>query len=229
MRLQEHVDHATFLDHASRIEHRDAIADLLDHFHLVRDQHDRQAELAVDALQQVEDRTRGFGIERGRRFIRQQYLRLARQRASDADALLLAAADLRWIAILLRGQPDQIEQRQHGGFDVGTARTGQFERQRDVVEHRARRQQVEVLEDHADLAACLAQRTGRQQHQVAPADDDIAFVRPREQVDGAHERALAGAASADDAEHLALRDRQVDVAQRIDPAARAGETLREIA
>lgn len=116
-----------------------------------------------------------------------------------------------------------------GGFDVGTARTGQFERQRDVVEHRARRQQVEVLEDHADLAACLAQRTGRQQHQVAPADDDIAFGRPREQVDGAHERALAGAASADDAEHLALRDRQVDIAQRIDPAARAGETLREIA
>jgi hypothetical protein len=99
-------------------------------------------------------------------------------RARDADALLLAAADLGRIAVFLRGQPDELEQRQHGGFDLGTARAGQFERQRDVVEHRARRQQVEVLEDHADFAARLAQCAGRQHREIAPADDDVAFGRP---------------------------------------------------
>lgn len=41
------------------------------------------------------------------------------------------------IAVLLRGQPDEVEQRQHGRLDVGAACTGQLERQRDVVEHRA--------------------------------------------------------------------------------------------
>ncbi|KYZ83547.1 hypothetical protein PTBPS01_30045 [Burkholderia pseudomallei] len=109
MRAHEHVDHVAFLDDAPRIQHRDAIAHVLDHFHLVRDEDDRETELAVDAAQQIENRAGRLGVERGRRFVGQQHFRLARERARDADALLLPAADLRRIAVLLRGEADQIE------------------------------------------------------------------------------------------------------------------------
>jgi hypothetical protein len=229
MRLQEHVDHLALFDDAPRVEHRDAIADLLDHIHLVCDQHDGQPEFAIDALEQIQNGARGFGVERGRRLIGQQHLRLARERARNADTLLLPAADLRRIAVLLRGKPDQIEQRQHRRFDLGALHARELERQRDVIEYRARRQQIEVLEDHADLAARLAQLARGHRRQIAAADQDITFSRPRQQVDRAHQCTFAGAAAADDAEYFARRNGQIDVVQRFDPAPRPCEALRNSA
>ncbi len=169
------------------------------------------------------------GIERRGGLVGQQHLRLARQRPGNPHALFLATADLRRIAVLLRREAHQFEQRQHVRFDLGALQAGQFERQRDVLVHRARRQQVEMLEDHADLAPRLAQLRGGQRGEIATVDDDVAFGRAREQVDGAHERTLARAAAADDAEHLARRNRQIDVVQRLDPAPRSGKTLGDIA
>src|ERR1700712_5273344 len=153
MRLHEDIDDIAFLYHAAGIEHRDAIADLLDHVHLMRDQHDRQAEFLVDLAQQIKDGACGFRIERGRGFVGEQHFGLAGKRPGDPHALLLAAADLGRITIFLRGQPDEFQQRQHGRLDLAALHADKLERQRDVVEHRARRQQVEVLEDHADVTA----------------------------------------------------------------------------
>ena len=44
---------AALLDDAAGVDHRHAVGHLLDHLHLVRDQHDRQAEVAVDLAQQA--------------------------------------------------------------------------------------------------------------------------------------------------------------------------------
>lgn len=85
MRLHEDIDHRPpRLNHAAGIEHRHAIADLPDHLYLVDDQHDGQAQFAVDLAQQVEDHTRRFRVERRGRLVRQQHLGLAGQRAMPA-------------------------------------------------------------------------------------------------------------------------------------------------
>ncbi|MCY1228880.1 hypothetical protein D9M72_412240 [compost metagenome] len=227
LRAQEYVDHAPGFHHLAGFKHGHAVADLLDDFHLVRDHHDGQAQVAVDLLEQFQDGAGGFRVQRGSGLVRQQHLGLAGQRARNAHALLLPAADLRRIAVLQRRQAHQVQQRQHRRGDLGLGLAGQFQRQRHVLIHRARRQQVEVLEDHADLAACQAQRARVQRCQFLARDDHAAARGPVQQVDGAYQGALAGAAAADNAEDFARRYRQADVPQCMHVARRAREALRQ--
>ncbi|MNT41833.1 hypothetical protein D3C72_1782120 [compost metagenome] len=84
-----------------------------------------------------------------------------------------------------------------------------------------------MLEDHADLAACQAQRAVVQRGQVLAGDDHATAGGPVQQVDGAYQRALAGAAAADDAEDFARCNRQADVPQCMHVARRAREALRQ--
>ena len=93
---------------ASMTATRSAIA--AHHFHLVGDEQDGQAELAVDVLQQRQDRARRLGIERRGRFVGQQQRRAGGKRPGDADALLLAAGERRRIGLRLVGETDEIEQ-----------------------------------------------------------------------------------------------------------------------
>ena len=72
LRVAEHRPDLPFLDDLSGIDDGDAVGNAADHFHLVGDQHDGQAELAVDVLQERQDRARRFRVERRRRFIREQ-------------------------------------------------------------------------------------------------------------------------------------------------------------
>ncbi|MNV78558.1 hypothetical protein D3C71_1720540 [compost metagenome] len=113
LRAQEDVDHAAGFHDLAGLEHGHAVADLLDDLHLVRDHDDGQAQLAVDLLEQVEDRTRGLGVQRGGGFVGQQHLRLAGQRTRNTHALLLPTADLRGIAVAQGRQAHEVQQRQH--------------------------------------------------------------------------------------------------------------------
>ena len=110
LRPGEDVEHVALLDDAPALDHRDLAGDVADHRHLVGDQQDGQAELAVDAREQLEDRAGGLRVERRGRLVGEQHLRLGGQRAGDADALLLAAGELGRIAVALVGEADEIEQ-----------------------------------------------------------------------------------------------------------------------
>src|SRR3546814_9976760 len=61
------------------------------HRHLVGDEDDGEAELAVDVAEQRQDLPRRLRIERRGRLVAEQDGGLRRQRAGDADALLLPA------------------------------------------------------------------------------------------------------------------------------------------
>jgi hypothetical protein len=69
-------------------------------------------------------------------------------------------------------------------------------------------QQVEVLEDHPDAVAGLAQAGGRQAGEVLAMDDHLARVGAFEQIDETQQGGFAGAREADDAVDLALRHDQ---------------------
>ena len=82
-----------------------------------------------------------------------------------------------------------------------------------------------MLEDHADFTPCITQRVGGQGRQIAAVDQDAPGARTIKQIDRPHQRALARAAAADDAEDFTLANLQIDVAHRFDRALRTVKSL----
>ena len=87
------------LDDAARFHHGDAIADFLDHRHLVRDHHDRELELLIDFFEKLQNRMCGLGIECARSFVAQKHLRVIGKRSGNGYALLLTARELSRICV----------------------------------------------------------------------------------------------------------------------------------
>jgi hypothetical protein len=76
------------------IQHHDrAIRDLGHHTHVMGDEGDRHALLVLQQFDQLEDFGLDRNVERGRRFVRDQQLRLAGERHRDHHALAHAAGE----------------------------------------------------------------------------------------------------------------------------------------
>ena len=222
LRVQEHPGDRAGLDHLAGVEHGHAVADTADHIHLVGDQHDGQAQLAIDLRQQRQHRRGGLRVKRTGRLVAQQDLRTGRQRAGDADALFLATGQLRRILLRMRFEAHSLQQLGHARVDLRLRRAGQFQWEGDIAGHRARGQQVEVLEDHADAPAQRAQAVRVQRGDILTADQQPATTGFFQAVDHADKCRLAGAGMADDAENLTGLDGQVQRLQRADFAAGNG-------
>ncbi len=115
----------------------------------------------------------------------------------DLDALEIVHRDL--LGVLLRhlAHPDR--------------------RQRQVLQHGQMREQVEVLEHHADVAAHLVDLLDVV-GQLDAVDHDAALLVLLEPVDAADHGRFAGARRPADHDALALGDPQVDVAQHVEIA-----------
>ena len=118
LRVREDLEDGALLGDDAVLDDGDLVADVLDDLHLVRDDDDRQRELAVDVLDELEDRARRLRVEGACRLVAEQDFRLARECAGDADALLLAAGELRGILVRLVRQSDEIQERQHLFLDL---------------------------------------------------------------------------------------------------------------
>jgi len=90
-------------------------------------------------------------------------------------------------------------------------------RQREVLEHREVREQVELLEYHADVAAHGVDRLDVVA-QLDTVDGEAAGLMLLEPVDAADQRRLARARRAADHDALALAHLQPDVAQHVELA-----------
>lgn len=82
-------------------------------------QDNRQAKLVAQPLEQRQNGARRRRVEPGSGLVGQQHRRVERQRPGDADALALAAGQLRRVAPRLIGQPDALQQMAHALFDFG--------------------------------------------------------------------------------------------------------------
>ncbi|KAG1246583.1 hypothetical protein G6F65_020607 [Rhizopus arrhizus] len=128
------------------------------HGQFVRDDHDGHAQALVDVAQHGQHRPRGFGVERRGGFVAQQHGGLAGQGTRDRHALLLPARQLRRVAGGLVGQADDIQAVPHARGDLFTGAPAMHpQREGDVFKHGLVLQQVELLEDHADVLARAAQ------------------------------------------------------------------------
>ena len=227
-RAGEDLDHRALLDDPAVLHDRDLVGELAHHVHLVRDDDDRDAELGVDLAQQGQHLLRRVRVEGARGLVGEQDLRLRRERAGDADALLLPAREPTDVGVRLVGQPDEVQQVRDPARLLRPGDAGDLEGVGDVAPHGATAQQVELLEDHPDAEPHAAQLALAQSGQLDAVDPHRARGDGLQGVDQPHERRLARAGVADDGIDVARLDVEVHAPDRLDrpgPATRRREGL----
>jgi hypothetical protein len=101
----DHVGDRADLDDAPGVHDRDAVGGLGDHAHVVRHQHHRGAVVAAQALQHLDDLRLDRHVERRRRLVGDDELRLRGERERDDDALAHAARELVRVVVDRRAAP----------------------------------------------------------------------------------------------------------------------------
>ena len=86
----EHLGLATLFDNAPLIHHHHLIGDRLDGGNIMRDEHIGQPEFRLQTQQQLQNAFLHNLVKGRRHFITDNELGIGRQRAGNADALLLA-------------------------------------------------------------------------------------------------------------------------------------------
>ena len=140
----------------------------------MRDVDERDADVALDALELDLHLLAQLEVERAERLVEQQHLRAVDDRAGERDALALAAGELRRLAVLVRREPDELERLGGAAAALGLLDLGDLEPVLDVLADRHVREQRVVLEDRVDVA-----RVGRQRADVGAAQLDRALVGDR--------------------------------------------------
>src|SRR6185312_6003443 len=118
---------------------------------LVVRHHDDGGAIAVDVLQQLQDATRHLRVQVAGGLVGEQQARTAGQRARECHALLLAAGQFGWIVLEARGQAHALERVHDALLALGPLHAAITQRHFDVVEDVEVGNQVEGLEDEADL------------------------------------------------------------------------------
>ena len=148
------------LDADAVLQHGDPVGDLGHDAEIVRDEEDGRAVLLPQRVDQLQDLRLGRHVERRRRLVGDDELRLERERHGDHDALALAArrarADRRGRCGRV-GQADlgdeleRARRRRPGGSSSAVGLEGLGDLVADPHDRVQRRHRL--LEDHADLAA----------------------------------------------------------------------------
>ena len=79
------------LDDHAEVHDGDPIRDVADDAEVVRDEHVRETELVLEVVEQIDHLRLDRDVERGDGLVRDDQLRIERERARHADALALAA------------------------------------------------------------------------------------------------------------------------------------------
>ena len=181
--------------------------------------HDHGRARAVDAVEQAHDADRGGRVEVAGGLVGQQDQRPVHERPGDRDPLLLATGEL--VGEVRRpSSTSPTSSRIAGTWDLTTwlGPADDLERERHVLEHGLVGEQLEVLEDAADVAAQVRDLPAVELADVLAGDEDAALGRVLLLVEEADERRLARARRADQEDELALLDVDVGVAEGVDLA-----------
>ena len=239
LRRGEERVHVGLLDDLAVVHDGDRVGEVRDDAHVVRDEHDRGAELLGETAQELEDLGLHGDVEGGRRLVGDDQARVERERLRDDDALLLAAGELVRVvvdAVLGVGDADPAQHVDRLGPGVGAGDRqvrpqplGDLPADRvDGVEDRRR-----LLEDHRGVpAAHVAQLVAAQRDDVVRRRAVLARQQHGTAGEGglgqqAEDRScghgLARPRLADDGEHLAGPDLQRDALDGPDGAGVGGE------
>jgi len=184
-------------------EQRDAVGGAVCEAHLVCC-HENRGTLLLELRDHLEDLADQQRIERRRYLVKQQKLRVGHERTCDCHALLLATREAIGILAGLLLHADALEKAH--GLLLGTGTVPLVDlanRERDVVQNRHVRKEVELLKDHANARAGLVLVDARIRD-VGVAKPDLSVINLLKQVDTLHERGLARAGGAEQCDDLML-------------------------
>src|SRR5918999_3964178 len=214
-RGSDHLLRRALLEDHAVVDERHAVGDLAGEAHLVGDHDHRHPVLGEQAHhpKHVADELR---VERRRRLVEEHQLRAHGHRPRDRHPLLLAARELRRVGIRLGAEADAFEVLRGDALRrLLAAPQDAALRDREVLGHGEVREEVELLEHHADpppdgVDIDVGIRD------LDAADEDLPRRRLLEQVDAAQQRRLAGPGPADDAHDLAGLDPEVDAPEHLE-------------
>ena len=200
------------LEDSPLMQEAHAVADLAGERHLVRrDQH--RHPVGLQPANDVEHLADEFGIEGRRDLVEQHHLGVHGQRPGDGDALLLAAGELVGIRIGAGSETESGQHLQRVGACLALRDLQHLARtDGDVVGDRHVREQIEALEHHADAASDRV-RVEAGLGDVDTVEQHLAVVDRFEHVDAAQERRLARPGGADQRDHVALGDVEIDAVE----------------
>jgi hypothetical protein len=203
------------LQQMAALEHRDPVRDGERLFLVVGDVDRRDAQLALQQPDLLAHLDPELGVEIGQGLVHQQQFGLDDDRAGEADALLLAAGELRRETLRERAETHAVERRGDLARDLILADAARPQPVGDVVEDRHMRKDGVVLEHHAEVATMRRLGIDR-----AAADAHRPGILMQEAGDDAQQRGLAAARRSEQRQELALRQRQADAiedGQRAEP------------
>ena len=224
-----------FFEHPALVEEDDPVrglgreADLVGH-------HDHRRRAPCEVLHDVEDLADELGVERARRLVEEDDLRLHRERPGDPHPLLLAPGEADRIDVRLVDETHLREQPLGAFARLAFRKTEHDHRAfHDVLGRRSVRPEVQELEHHADAAALPAPLgfrkglappgCGLPLAEKLPADSHVAARRGREAVHAPEQGRLSGAGGAEHADHLARRHRERDAPEHRELPERLPEVL----
>jgi len=190
----------------------DPLAHLVDHAVVVGGHHHRGPR-AVDAVEQLHDAHGGGRVEVAGGLVGDQDHRPVHECARDRDALLLATGELVRHPVALAVQAHQLEGLRDDRADLRAGLADHLESERDVLVDGLVRQQPEVLEHRADLAAQPRHLPAGEAVDLLAGDVHPARGRSRLAQHQPQGRGLAGPRSADQEDELALLDVDGDVVE----------------
>jgi hypothetical protein len=182
---------------------------------VVRHHHQRGA-AAVELAQQVHHRLAVGAVQVTRRLVGQEYAGRARDRARHRHALLLTAGELRRVVRRAVRHPHPLQRVLHARLPLALRHPAIGERQLHVLVDRQVADQVERLEDEADLpvADLRPLRRGQVLHRLAHQPVDARARGVEEPQDG-EERRLPAARRTRDRHELPRLDLQVHVRESV--------------
>ena len=219
------------LDDAPQVHDEDAVADMLNDREVVSDEQQGQMVFELEILEEVDDLGLDRDIESADGLIADDEPGLDGDRASDADALPLSAAELMGVALGVRWvEADIVEQRGDAAAAIFAVRCQLVDIEGfadDILDRAAGIQGAEgILEDHLEPSPALAEGGAFEAGDVFALETDLARSRFEEPNYGAAESRFSAAALADETDGFARPDRQADIVHRVDliggPAEEAG-------
>ena len=177
------------LELAADLHDRDAVAHLDRLVDVVGDEDDRLTQLGLQAQELVLQPLAADRVDRAERLVHQHDRRIDGERTGDPDALALAAGQLGGEAVAhLWVEPDQVQQLVDARIDARLVPADELRDGRDVLADRPVREQADLLDDVADVAAQLL---GLAVAHAAAAEQDVAGGDVDHAVDHPHRRRLA--------------------------------------
>src|SRR5690606_7873953 len=227
LRVGEHLPGWPGLEDPPSVHEHQRVADLPREADLVGD-HDHRHAVPGEVLHDVEHLADQLRVQGAGGLVEQHELGPHRQGACDRHPLLLPPGELGRVRVDLVGQADARQQLLGSTLDLGPGGDPEPDRRlHDVLAHGHVREQVELLEHHADGAPLRGHLALAQLVQLAvafpvadqlPVHPDPAGVDLLQVVDAAQQRGLAGAGRSDDDGHLAGADVQVDAFEHLQGA-----------